>query len=225
MFSLTFVFASFLATFYAKSTGGLAGMAGGVGFLLLLHKKTSAWTLTLGMATLVILAILPSSNPIKQELSLQDRSGQIRISIWRETSEFLKDNPILGAGLASYPERIKTYHQTVNGEGIEIFHHPHNIFLTMWINLGLLGLGAFVGILVWFFYKVRSSLSHKPSKDIYDIPLYMGAAMCALIVTGLVDSPYIKNDLALLFWLLPGLLVVSSDHGELVLSQASLDKT
>lgn len=221
--TLSFLFSSVLAIFYAKSTGGLVGLAGGIGFLLLSNKKTFKWTIGLALAALLILMVLPSSNPIKQELFLQDRSGQIRISIWKETGEFLKDNPILGAGLASYSEKIKPYHRTVNGEGIEIFHHPHNIFLTMWVNLGLLGLAAFVGMVVWFFYKVFFELTGKNTQIKDTIHIYTGAAMFALLITGLVDSPYIKNDLALLFWLLPGLLVASLNLKEYEAEDVPMD--
>ena len=64
--------------------------------------------------------------------------------------EFLTAHPLRGAGLASYTQRIVPYHSQVAGENIEIFHHQHNIFLTMWVNLGLLGLIGFVWMLVWF---------------------------------------------------------------------------
>ena len=36
------------------------------------------------------------------------------------------------------------------------------------------------------------------------------ASMIALLVHGLVDVPYFKNDLAVLFWLLIGMMIVVS---------------
>jgi O-antigen ligase len=188
------------AIFFAKSTGAIIGVAAGIGLILLFYKKTRWPAVIIGALGLTIVLIAPSFSNIRQELLLQDRSGQIRISIWRETMKFLEQSPVLGAGLASYEERIAPYHTTVNGEGIEIFHHPHNIFLTMWVNLGLLGLLGFFIILIWFFKK-----SFKAKNTLFKI--FFAGSMATIVVMGLVDSPYIKNDLALLFWLLPALLL------------------
>ncbi|MBU2542333.1 O-antigen ligase family protein [Patescibacteria group bacterium] len=202
-----------LAIFFAKSTGALIGLVAGIGILLLAYKKTRLTTIIILASGFLTLILLPQSNPIKQELLLQDRSGQIRLSMWSDTFEFLKDNPITGAGLASYQEKIIPYHTTVNGEGIEIFHHPHNIFLTMWVNLGLFGLIGFVLILIWFFKESLSFIIYHLSNNegtirkLNNLPIYLLSSLVIIIVMGLVDSPYIKNDLAIFFWLLPTLLL------------------
>ncbi|PIR03336.1 MAG: hypothetical protein COV60_00900, partial [Candidatus Magasanikbacteria bacterium CG11_big_fil_rev_8_21_14_0_20_43_7] len=189
-----------LAVFYAKSTGGLMGIIAGIGILLLYHKKTRWPSVILGVIAFTSLLSLPQLAGIKHEVFLGDRSGQIRVAIWKETVALLKDRPLLGAGLSSYDERIVPYHTTVNGEGIEIFHHPHNIFLTMWVNLGLLGLVGFI-ILIGGLYMNTWRTS----------PVLI-AVLTTLLVTGLVDSPYIKNDLAVFFWIIP-LLAIATSYG------------
>lgn len=202
--------ASLLAVWYARSTGAIIGILGGVGLLLLFWKETRWWATGLGVLGLVGLFLLPAGHPIKQELLLQDRSGQIRISIWKETTEFLKDNPITGVGLASYSTKIVPYHRTVSGEGIEIFHHPHNIFLTMWVNLGLLGLISFIGIMTGAFYT-----QYKKRKTLGMFNYFALAAFAAILITGLVDSPYIKNDLAILFWFVVFLTISEIEYAKL----------
>ena len=199
---IIFIPLGILATIFAKSTGGLIGIIGGFGLLLLLYKKTRLWTIGLGTIAIITLFTCPLLSGIKDEVLLQDRSGQIRISMWGEATEFLNDNPITGAGLRSYQEKIKPYHTTMNGEGIEIFHHPHNIFLTMWANLGILGLIGFVWVLTWYFRVGLTNLNPQ-------IKILL-ATMAVIVITGLVDSPYIKNDLSILFWLLPALLIINN---------------
>ena len=126
--------------------------------------------------------------------------------MWSESIELIKDRPLLGAGLASYDERIAPYHTTVNGEGIEIFHHPHNLVLTMWTHIGLLGLIGFVLIAL-------SALQHayKLVKTIGYHESYRRAfeAFVAIMVMGLVDSPYIKNDWAIVFWAVVAILFMT----------------
>ncbi len=187
-----------LAVLYAKSTGGLIGILAGVGILFLINKKTRLPAIAVGVIGLISLLSIPSLASIREELFFKDRSGQIRLSMWQDTVQLLKERPIFGAGLSSYDERIVPYHTTVNGEGIEIFHHPHNIFLTMYVQVGVFGLIGFVMILIGIYLATIK-------KSYY--ALIVTCVLTTFIVTGLVDSPYIKNDLAVLFWVLPLLLV------------------
>jgi len=200
-----FIPLSLLAIVYAKSTGGLIGVAAGIGVLLLLRKKTRWPAIIIGLIGLFSIFSLSSLSGLRQELTFQDRSGQIRIAMWKEATELLKDRPILGAGLTSYTKRAVPYHKQVNGENIEIFHHPHNIFLTIWVNLGILGLIGFLLILVWF-YKTGITLL-----QCNNVTIFLLSSMTVLLVTGLVDSPYIKNDLALFFWLLVALMYTEAN--------------
>jgi len=191
-----------LAVYYAKSTGGLIGILAGIGILFLINKKTRWPAVAVGVIGLVSLLSIPSLASLKQEVFFQDRSGQIRLSMWQNTMDLLKDRQLLGAGLASYDTRIVPYHTTVNGEGIEIFHHPHNIFLTIYVNTGLLGLIGFVLMIIGI-----SVSAYKKS----GAWLLVTAVLTTFVITGLVDSPYIKNDLAVLFWVIPLLLTARQD--------------
>src|SRR3989344_1639208 len=198
--SLLFIIFSPLAIFFAKSTGGLIGIIASIGLLLLIWQKSRKFILVFGIISLLIIIFMPT-NSLKQELLMQDRSGQIRLDMWAETIEFLKDNPIKGAGLASYKTLIYPYRID---KWIEVFHHPHNIFLTIWVNTGIIGLFGFTWIIVWF-YRV-GLMNLKKDKLI----IFLLATITALTTTGLVDSPYIKNDLAIFFWILPALLIVTT---------------
>jgi len=192
--SISTILTSLLAIIFAKGSGPLIGVAGGVGVLLLCYKKTRIPAIALAVIGIVGIIFLPATNPIKQELFATNTSGQFRRDIWSETFALLKDRPITGAGIASYEERIIPYR---GDHWIEVFHHPHNIFLTIWVNTGLLGLLSFVALLIWFFSTAIKNNSQTK---------FLLASMSTILVMGLVDSPYIKNDLAILFWLLPALL-------------------
>lgn len=198
--SILFIPLSFLAIFFAKSTGAIIGILASIFFLLIYYKKTRIITIIFSLIVLTIFVFLPMSNPIKEELLFQDRSGQIRLNMWGETSEFLKTEPIFGAGLTSYTEKIIPFHGQVNGENIEIFHHPHNIFLTMWVNLGLFGLFSFVILNLYCIYKYFKNKNH--------LTFFILLSLISLLVMGLVDSPYIKNDLAFIYWFLFSLFFI-----------------
>lgn len=199
--SLLFLLTSPFALLFAKGSGPIIGVLAGIGTLLLYNKKIRVSLLAVGILAILSISFLPKTHFLQQEVFMRDRSGQIRIGIWKETKEFLKDHPFAGAGLASYDDKIVPYHKQVNGENIEIFHHPHNIFLTMWVNTGLLGLVGFLTLLFSFFYY---GLKEKREK----LARFLISGMVIILVSGLVDSPYIKNDLSILFWVFPLLLSV-----------------
>lgn len=130
--------------------------------------------------SIVISLLFP---PLFQKLTLQDYSGSVRLSQWSETIDMLQDHWLLGAGLSGYQTVFKPYHQATH---LEIFQYPHNILLNIWVELGLLGLIA-VGLLSWHVLRAE------PSIAIF--------ALLQMIIHGLVDVPYFKNDLAFLTWI------------------------
>lgn len=198
IFFVSAFFLALLGIVFAKSTGSILAVLAGIGVFLLVFRQTRLPTIIIGIGALIAVLLLPPHNTLKQELLAQNRSGQIRVAMWHEATWFLRDNPFKGAGLASYTDRITPYHSQVNGENIEIFHHPHNMFLTMWVNIGLLGLTGYVLLLLWIGVK-GIQLIRKGD--------YMGVLVVAVVtgsvLAGMVDSPYIKNDMSVLFWLFP----------------------
>lgn len=197
--SVLFVPLALLAIFYSKSTGALIGISAGLFFILLFNKFTRIPAIILSLLVFLFVMFAPMASGIKQEVLMQDVSGQLRINMWGETVELLRHNPIFGVGLASYQKAVYPYRID---KWIEVFHHPHNQFLTMWVNTGIIGLFGFVLILLWFFKTAFKNLKN-PSV------IFLISAMLIFLVIGLVDSPYIKNDMAIIFWLLPTFLLLS----------------
>ena len=128
-------------------------------------------------------------------LTFNEWSGKVRLIIWRESWAMLKDHPVFGAGFGAYPEVIKPYHRATV---IEIFQFPHNILLNLWSETGLLGIMAFAWIL-WTWIRLST---HDARRTTHSSLLPALAIVLAIVVHGLVDVPYFKNDLAMLFWIL-----------------------
>ncbi len=176
----------------AQSEGALIGAAVGLVALLWFHPKWRVLALLAVIFTFVAYAWMPDAlrSSLQEKLLLQDWSGTVRRITWGETVDMLRDRPLTGAGLAGYPLVMRDYHKAT---AIEIFQYPHQIVLNLWSELGLLGLAAFAWILLTFF-----RLSSRPESKLQRQAAM--AAMVALLVHGLVDVPYFKNDLAFLFW-------------------------
>ena len=127
--------------------------------------------------------------PVREKILLQDFSGSVRLSQWKETIELLKDHPITGAGIGYYPELLRTsYHHDWQ---FEIFQYPHNILLNIWVELGILGVFLFLG---GIYYLAKHVWQQRSSP----LVLAAGAALLTMLIHGLVDVPFFKNDLAMM---------------------------
>lgn len=126
-----------------------------------------------------------------------------RTSIYHQALQMLAERPLFGAGISGYAIRVAPFRPPK----ASIHIYPHDIWLTTWSELGLLGLFAFAFI---FFALLWHGVRALPrASEIYR-PLLWGAvgALVLYAVHGLFDSPYWKNDLSVEFWLLAALQVV-----------------
>jgi len=100
---------------------------------------------------------------------------------------------------------------------LEIYLYPHNIILNFWVELGLAGVLLFIWIIGKFWvmgFKIIRNLKFEIRNfDIINKKYLVIGLMCSMVVIfihGLVDVPYFKNDLAVMFWLLVALMSISS---------------
>ncbi|MFW0838134.1 MAG: O-antigen ligase family protein [Candidatus Komeilibacteria bacterium] len=211
---------AWLTMFWANSEGALIGAALGSITVLLLFKNTRfIATVFIGLA-IVGLVLHPSTKEaVWQKITLQDFSGQIRQAQWTESLSMLRDNPWRGGGLANYQNALIPYHRsglTINGQWqpIEIFLYPHNILLNFWTELGLLGLLAIIWlglagcVLLLRLFIILPKLPKYKQTDSRPWAIGLTGIAVAIIIHGLVDVPYFKNDLSVLAWLFLGIIVV-----------------
>ena len=117
----------------------------------------------------------------------------------------LSQRPILGAGISGFPVRVAPFRPPA--DPIQLY--PHNMWLTTWSELGLLGVVVVRGDPFRPALE-RSSRALPRATDICR-PVLWGAvgALVLYSVHGLFDSPYWKNDLSVEFWLVAALQVVA----------------
>jgi len=192
--------AGVFAILFAVSEGAMIGLAVGLVVLGLAMKPLRKITeVAVIIGCVAIMAYAPLRNYATQMITMSDDSWAVRKIVWMESLDMLYDRPVWGAGLSGYPAALEPYHQAKH---IEIFQYPHNFFLNFWSETGLIGVGGFL-LLVWSFFKATGRVA-LARKDEW-LPAALIAAMLTLLIHGLVDVPYFKNDLAMLFFVLIGL--------------------
>ena len=226
--SITIVL-SILSIYFAKSEGALIALL--VAFTIFIFFSFKWAKVIVPIVVLIVSASILVTPPLKsyvvEKISLKDLSGEIRKQQWRETMQTFKgSNFIFGNGLSGYPLAVAPYHQEgifFNRDKMENFHsilygnaelrakywqpveiylYPHNIFLNFWTELGIFGMLVFTWLIGIFLLK--SFNIYQSTKNILSLGLF--SAMIAMIIHGLVDVPYFKNDLSALFFIILALL-------------------
>src|SRR5258708_7521292 len=169
-----------------------------------------------------------------------------RLYLWQTALKMIHDSPWFGYGmdnwLCHYSRNTDWYMAGLEHYWIlanPVTHaptalmdepdlsRPHNIFLHVWVSIGVFGLLAFIVLLVLFFWLFMRVLTHLRSTEtgmapargattmsganllLQSMTIGIGAAMFAALVQGQVDSSFLEQDLAFCFWtLLAALLLV-----------------
>jgi putative inorganic carbon (hco3(-)) transporter len=187
------------------SRGGYLALAVVVLGLALSHRRR--WLLVVGglVVAIALLQVPAFGHRVQAELNLSSPQNTLvgRFHLWSAALQMLSHHVLFGAGLSGFPVLIAPYWNPTHSDR---FTYPHNILLNFWSETGLLGVVAFGAILAvaiacaWRGWRWAAA-------DWRVIHLGVLLALVAVIVHGLVDVPYWKNDLALEFWALVGLVL------------------
>lgn len=176
------------------SRGGWLGLAAALCMYVLVagNRKLVARMVAVGVVAILIIAVVPNFR-YRVLLPFQgEKSSVARFSLWRTGWHMVEDSPILGKGLLGFSNNWATYN---TDPGLEHYPAPHNIVLNFWVDTGLLGLISFFGLII---LALKRGWQNRKNQ----FALGLALACVVLVVHGLVDIPYFKNDLALLFWVL-----------------------
>ncbi|HEY8108879.1 MAG TPA: O-antigen ligase family protein [Patescibacteria group bacterium] len=173
----------------SQSRGGVLAFA--IGAATLVALRSGAVWLKRGAVVALALGLVATAG-----LTLVERSDQYstRSVLWKTALEVVGERPLLGAGPEHFQDEVRR--RMGGDEELRQFVIPrapdaHNVFLVTWTEWGLLALLGLLGLL-----GTAARLLYR-RRDAWVPP---AAAMTAAIVThGLVDTPILKNDLALVF--------------------------
>jgi O-antigen ligase len=167
---------------------------------------TSRKRLWLAAGTAVVVIVLLQvplvSRRFAGQFNLFDSQTTVRgrLSIFTDTLSMLRDHPIFGNGLGGY-------HYLFRGTILEIY--PHDVWLTFWVEVGVLGMVAFAIIFFGLLYRGWRAYS-RAGGGFYRALLWgVSGSLVLWGVHGLVDSPYWKNDMSIEFWILATLELVA----------------
>lgn len=184
---LTFSYAAWLALF----ASALIAIA--------MQKKTLKKAALVAGAVAVIFGIFIffQAGSVKMDnlIHLKARSSAAsRMMIWHSAARILQDNWIFGIGPNRFQEKYLEYQKYFPPYLEWSAPEPHNLFLAFWLQAGLIGLVSFLALLYFWF---RDVFSRKADA----IQVISIAVMAYILIHGIADTTYFKQDLAAVFWL------------------------
>lgn len=156
---------------------------------------------------LIIYIIEPTSWDRIKEISLsKDQAQSTRIRLWQTSINMIKDKPIWGIGLGNFGKLFDKY----KAEGTyDTICHPHNDYLNVAVNSGLLGLLAYLSIWTVFLYSTIKKIMKRKENDFgYTMQVGGVIAIFAFLVAGLLQCYYSDAEVNMLVMFILGLTTV-----------------
>ena len=156
---------------------------------------------------LLIYVVEPTSWDRVKEVNLsKDQPESTRIRLWQTSLAMIKKSPIWGVGLGGWGVLFDEY----KVEGVYAATcHPHNDYLNVAVNTGLLGLLAYLSIWAVFLYSTVRSVRKNTSRRLARSVQMGGAvAIVAFLFAGLLQCYYTDAEVNMLVMFILGLTTV-----------------
>jgi tetratricopeptide (TPR) repeat protein len=130
-----------------------------------------------------------------------------RLHIWEVTISMIKASPIFGTGLGTFQIVFPKFRYPDFNLDVPIGNllHAHNEYLEIWSEMGLIGLGVFLWLMISFLHYAFKMLKNEKEKGLLVAGLVSG------IVGVLIDSLFSVSlrwtGSAFIFWFLFGLTI------------------
>lgn len=139
-------------------------------------------------------------------------SASSRLDLARNTINLIANFPFTGGGLGAFPG---LYSQYIDVIPFRVNDHSHNLFLDVAVEQGLLGLGAFLLVMlgsVWLL--IASSIRREASTERLDLLRWATlAGLLVVLLHGLVDDVLYGHIGTPLLFLISGMAVAVAQPG------------
>lgn len=199
----------FITLFLTASRGAVAAtaLAGFIALIVLITKKwkviksqLSRWLLPVFIVLSVVVAMVfvfgndlrnvpVIDRTITTVTAVQEGALPDRLSWWHSSIDMVQDRPWLGFGLSTYRDVYNQYrrtdYQTLEAGGQQDHITPeaaHNEYLTIAATQGLLGLAAFLAIIITVFWKMDTLLFARKEEPLFYPVLGVKAALLVYLL-------------------------------------------
>ncbi len=184
------------ALILTKSRAGIIALALSlsiIGAVALYYKlKTKVYRISLIVFCIILYSLFII---LILKYGMRPDTDSMRFEIYNYSWQMIKQNPIWGVGLGNFQNYLSTMSISDSFRDVVLpyAYHPHNLYMALWLNNGIVGLVSFLVIVatsLWNIIKTKKSQN-----------LIISLAVISLLLHGVFDTTYFKNDLSTIFWL------------------------
>lgn len=129
-----------------------------------------------------------------------------RIAFYKSSIQMIKDHPVIGVGINTFSKAYYKYKVT----DVDIITadtcYAHNNYLQMAGEIGLVGLGIFLWILIALFLELKKIYINKEQLSfVKNAALGLACGALAFLLNGLTESSFYFSKIVVVFWFMAGL--------------------
>jgi len=190
-----------------------------------IFKRNKKWLFLLLITFLTITIIYSTDNLLNKSVITvpqkamstfdeQDPSINGRLLIWNTTLEMIKDRPLLGSGIGTFKINYLDYQAKFLQDNPYYINYSgkareaHNEYLQMWMEIGIIGLGIFIGIILMFYSLIIDYLKKNDSDKEKIIVFGLVLGITCFLIHCLFTFPLHVPALGVTFFVLLGLTVI-----------------
>ena len=146
------------------------------------------------------------------ELHLIETTPSGRTHIWQNALRMASEKPFFGYGIRNFPDYYSEYFSKYEIQNSLIGGNFHNIFITVFVSSGIVGLLAFIMLLGYIIQRfVRYLFISKKNSDKLVMILFFGMLLGQLFESQIM---YSTNFINIMFWFVAGygLMICNRDE-------------
>jgi O-antigen ligase len=156
-------------------------------FILLKKYKTLCFVLGTCVVGLVVIIVAPELFPRLSYSHVEENYNERR-TLWMTAVNYIKENPVFGQGALSFREHVwKTWPRRT---------HPHNLFLTLWVDYGFFGMLALICATVM---SIATSIKIQIKNFCNVENAVFLAYIIGIFIFGITDNPVINLGTGFVF--------------------------
>ena len=181
----------------SQSRGGVISLVAGVsvGGLFTAVRVTRRQLVAVLAALAIVVAVVVPVTFLRAEPIVP-----VRRMLIENAAEFIQAKPVFGIGPNQFQARLNERYYTdvfLARYYLPFAPNAHNLLLVLWSEWGVITLAGFLGLIVTTARRLMRY--HGPQAAV------PAAVLAAMLAHGLVDTPILKNDLALVFMMMVAL--------------------
>lgn len=174
------------------------------------RKRMFLGVMTVGAALLLTLSYSALSARTSSLFNTAD-GGSGRTNLWRAAATGIHEYPVFGLGYGAFENRSNDLMRESPGVDFSAYklrstgQPVHNAYLESWVELGPLGIGLFIGMLVFTFRAFRRTAKIADEEDGSDLIGGVARALQLSLVGFALTSILLSTETDRTLWLMMGL--------------------